>query len=403
MDYFITDKANFKVIETGEGFLKAKISIARPGVFQYFYADGMRNEAKLPGDILSQATIDSAKGIPISDGHPTENGNRVLINTSNYKKYAKGNISEPKIENGHLTALATIYDSGLIEKIKRKEQNEASIGFKYKLDLQPGEYNGERFEVSQKDISINHVAMEAEGRAGENIKIHIDKKQSQEIIMGKWIVDGFDKASDLLTWRKFDGSEDVAVHKDIFFELQAIKTDSKIKQTEIDTLKTEKVTLTDQLTKVQADSKSNPEIQKLTDELKIATDASDQWKKKHDEAIASLPKLAEDQAKERFTLVEFAKSVNKDMNCDSLSNKEIQLQCIAKGLPFAAGIRAEDQSPEIINARFDAASELLRAKATMTTKSTSQIVGIDAKTIEEKKSNLQNQYQIEQEKIRNKA
>jgi hypothetical protein len=398
VEFFRTDRANFQIIETGEGFLKARISIATPGVFQYFNSDGtVINEAKLPEDILSIETLNSAKGVPITDDHPIQNNQHILVDSKNYQQYSKGNISEPRIENSQIIALATIYDSELIKKIKRKEQNQASIGFAYQLDNTPGVYDGKNFDAKQRNIRINHCALVPNGRAGEDIKIHIDKKE-KNIMSDKWIVEGGD-ASNLLTYRRFDGSTDIQVDSNIHGELMSVRNDSKEKQKKIDSLEKENSKFKEQIEKFKTDSIDPKDKEKLVIDLELANDKADEWKTKHDKLEASIPDMVESKSQERFDLISFAKSVDSEMKVDSLSNKEIKLQIISKGLPFKKGVRSDDLSDERIEARYDAACELLRVKATENDNSNSQSLGIDRNTIEEKKAKLKNVYQDTQEKI----
>lgn len=65
------DRGSIEPIERGDGFLRARVKIARDGVFPYIYPNGkIYREAKLADELFSELTIDSAKGIPVTDGHP---------------------------------------------------------------------------------------------------------------------------------------------------------------------------------------------------------------------------------------------------------------------------------------------------------------------------------------------
>ena len=72
---YSSDNAAFENIEIGQDFLKARITIARTGVFPY-YVQGengqpiLKKRAKLPEDLFSADTLTSADGIPVTDGHP---------------------------------------------------------------------------------------------------------------------------------------------------------------------------------------------------------------------------------------------------------------------------------------------------------------------------------------------
>jgi hypothetical protein len=77
-----------------------------------------------------------------------------LVTADNYKQYAKGNISEPHVEmeSGRAVgvALATIYDSALIQDIKNKTKDSVSIGFICEEDATPGQFAGVHYDTAQK-------------------------------------------------------------------------------------------------------------------------------------------------------------------------------------------------------------------------------------------------------------
>lgn len=387
---FRIDKGKFKVIETGEGFLKARISIARPGVFTYTKSDGsIVHEAKLPEDLFSQSTIDSVIGAPIVDTHP--NTPEKMVTSENYKKYAKGNVSNPHVENNEIVAIATYYDPVLIKKIKNREQNEVSIGYTYQPSLQSGFYNNEEYQSADKNIIINHIAMEQHGRAGERIKVHLDRGA---LMPKKWNVEG-DNTSNSLTYRKFDGSTDIQVAPEIHKELMAIKNDSKENSQKIEQLKSENEKLMKENEKIKMDKKDEDGNKELEAKLEIANDKAKEWEKKFDALNASVPEMIEKGSIEKFELVEFAKSVDTKMKIDGLSNKDIKLQIIAKGLPFKEGVKTDSLTNEIIEARYDAACDLLRTKAA--DKKNNNYAGgevkIDRNEIEKKRADLQTVYQ----------
>ena len=376
------DRAELKAVQLENGFLKAKISIARPGVFKYADNGIVTNEAKLPEDLFSALTMESIKaGIPITDNHPEENGDYVLVDSNNYKKFIKGNISNVRIENNEITGDALIYDADLIKRIMDKKQNEVSVGFTSMLEPETGFYEQQQYNIRQKNIMINHAAMVTHGRAGESIKIHLDRRQD----MPRWTVEG--NTSESLKYRRFDGKEDIEVAPEIFSELITIRTDLKEKIKEINTLKTDNNDLKTKVEQLKTDSGNSDEVKKLKVDLDTATDKANEWKKKYDELQSSLPGMVDKESAEKFKLVEFAKSVDANMKVDGLSNKEIKVQIIAAGLPFKEGIKVDELSDEAIDARYDAACELLKVKAN-TTPVTNPKTRIDSNIIEQKREGL---------------
>jgi len=393
------DKGTFKVIETSEGFLKAKISIARSGVFEYLQSDGsVKRDAKLPEDLFSKTTLDSIIGAPITSQHP--NTPDQLVTSENYKELAVGNISNPHIEDDKIVGIATFYDPILIKQIKERNQNEVSIGYKYQSNNQSGSLNGEQYDSADTNIIINHVALVEQGRAGSDIKVHLDNKKLKEgNNMPKLPKVEGEETSNSLTYRKFDGT-DIQVSPIILKELQILKNDSKEKSKETISLQAEVKKLQEENKQIKIDNKDNADSKSLQAQLEIANDKSIEWEKKYNELNSSIPEIVEKAAIDKVELVEFAKSIDSEMKVDGLSNKEIKLQIIAKGLPFKEGIKVDSVSNEVIEARFDAACDLMRVKASENNESKNKNeIKIDNSEIEKKKADLLTVYQRSQKSM----
>jgi hypothetical protein len=78
------------------------------------------------------------------------------------------------------------------------------------------------------------------------------------------------------------------------------------------------------------------------------------------------------------------------MKVDGLSLQEKKLQIIAKALPFKAGINVD--SKEVIDARYEAACELLRTRNKETSYKPATGIKVDSNAIAEKKAKMQNVY-----------
>ena len=205
--------------------------------------------------------------------------------------------------------------------------------------------------------------------------------------MPKWIVEG--KTSETLNYRRFDGKEDIQVSPEIFSELITIRTDLKEKNKEIEILKTDKDELNNKIEKLKTDSGKSEEVKKLNSDLEIAQDSFKELKKKYDELEKSIPAKVDAESAEKIKLIDFAKSA--EIKTDGLSGKEIKLQVIAKGLPFKEGTKTDEVSDDIINARFDAACELLKVRANETPTRAASVKG-DANEIAKNKEARLNMY-----------
>lgn len=156
--------------ETDEGYLTiSACPVTRPGVFPYRRGDGVAMEAKLPDDLFSEMTIQSANAKPITDDHPNE-----AVTTSNYSKYSKGMThTDAAVKNNKLVVSFTITDEATIKKIKNGKR-ELSIGFEADVSDETGTYGGEKYDSVQRNMKINHIALVDEGRAGPTVAIKTD-------------------------------------------------------------------------------------------------------------------------------------------------------------------------------------------------------------------------------------
>ena len=176
---FDTAPINKVAVDPQTGFLHASnVPIARVGVFPYLHADGTwTNEAKLPEEILSDSTVESANNKPVTNDHPVDDGKNILVDKSNCHQYAKGFTADnAHVEGNTLKVGLTIMDPKLINAVQNGKQ-ELSIGFQTDVEPISGEYNGVKYDSVQRNIQINHVAVVDRAREGHNIRITGDSAE----------------------------------------------------------------------------------------------------------------------------------------------------------------------------------------------------------------------------------
>ncbi|KQU22388.1 hypothetical protein ASG61_23065 [Bacillus sp. Leaf75] len=211
--------------ETYEGYLTVTVPITRPGVFPYQRQDGtIQMEAKLPDEIFSDHTINSARSKPVTDDHPNE-----PVTLKNYSRYAKGlSHTDAVVRNFKLYVSMTITDEALIQKI-RDGKREISIGFLSDVVAESGSYNGESYEYVQRNLEINHIAIVNQGRAGPEVAIRNDSDA--------WQIENEGGTNNMPTY-KIDGKDyevDSAVKS--FLEAQQARLDTaNLKAKDFDTL-----------------------------------------------------------------------------------------------------------------------------------------------------------------------
>jgi len=163
---------------TPEGYLRLHATIARTGVQHYSNADGsIRREYRAPEDVALPESLASFAGKSVTDEHPP-----VLLDSANTRNYQKGFTgSEIVYDNGFVRAVMTITDQDLIDKIQRGDATEVSAGYRVAFDANPGiTPDGEPYDGSQKEIIGNHVAVVKTGRAGPQVKLHLDRQDAAD-------------------------------------------------------------------------------------------------------------------------------------------------------------------------------------------------------------------------------
>lgn len=356
------------------GFRRYDVKIARAGVFPYVYQDGsIRMEAKLPDDLFSKTTLDSAKGAPITEDHVPPSDSRGLVTPENYQKYTKGALGDSiTVKDGHICGAETLFDKALIAKVDAGEKVEVSIGFELDIDPTPGEYNGQRYDCAQRNIRINHVAHVDKGRAGDTVRVQLDSVPSdvhiavmsatagnshQGEIMPKTVTQA-DAANTRLSVLErvakllgFDSADATATPA-------APAAPAAAAAPNVEELQKQIADLTAKLTAAMAQI---ADLQKALD----ADQIEDQQEATMDAKLAK-----------RSALLDAAKIIIPDVKTDGMKERDIKLKIIAAKLPFAEGTRQDSSLTDVrIDAQFEAALDLARKEAA------DAGIGINADTI----------------------
>ncbi len=158
---------------TPEGYLRAWATIARTGVQMYTDADGsVRREYRPATEVASPESLASFAGKAITLEHPP-----ILLDSANTKDYQIGfSGTEVVYDDGFVRAVMTITDKEAIERIMRGDAKEVSAGYRVNYDATPGVTDsGENYDGIQKEINGNHIAVVRRGRAGPQVKLHLDR------------------------------------------------------------------------------------------------------------------------------------------------------------------------------------------------------------------------------------
>ena len=194
---------------TPEGYLRAWATIARTGVQHYTDADGsIRREYRPEAEVASPESLASFAGKAITLEHPP-----VLLDSANTKDYQIGfSGTEVVYDNGFVRAVMTITDEDAIKRIMRGDAKEVSAGYRVNYEATPGVTDsGENYDGIQKEISGNHIAVVRRGRAGPQVKLHLDRLDAADPSLFTPIEDPSMTAKVNFDGAEFEVSESVAL------------------------------------------------------------------------------------------------------------------------------------------------------------------------------------------------
>ena len=127
--------------------------------------------------MASPESLASFAGKAITMEHPP-----ALLDSENSKDYQIGFTgSEIVYDNGFVRAVMTVTDQDVIERIMHGDVREVSAGYRVNYDPTPGVTDsGEHYNGIQTEISGNHVAIVRRGRAGPQVKLHLDRQDAAD-------------------------------------------------------------------------------------------------------------------------------------------------------------------------------------------------------------------------------
>lgn len=158
--------------KTEEGYLRCWATIARTGVQTYKRADGSEIVEYRPAEEVGKVdSLASFAGKAVTLEHPPE-----LLNTENTGRYQVGfTDSEILFDGNYVKVRMTITDADAIASVENGLTPEVSAGYQVDLEPQSGVTpDGDRYDAVQRAITGNHIALTRKGRAGGEVRVHLD-------------------------------------------------------------------------------------------------------------------------------------------------------------------------------------------------------------------------------------
>lgn len=334
-----------KAVKLDNGFIKAPVFATRVGVFRYVKPNGdVIREFRPPDEVFNADSMNSLAGVPLTNKHPAE-----MVDSKNAKKHMVGFTSDRvEQEDIFLKTSVTITDDRTIEKVERDGVREVSCGYEAELEWTPGVYDGQEYDAIQRNIRYNHLAVVDRGRAGPQVRLHLDaedaileddngtqqnhSKHKKEDAMAKIKLGDVEYECDggLASAIK-DAVKDAkkAGYDEAMSKGKKEKKDSEDSlQKEIETLKAKNDELGEEIKKLKEDAMDEEKIRKAS--------------------IARANLIA--QAKPHLD----SKDEKEEVKFDEMSDLEIKKAVIVAKYPEA---KLDEKSNDYIEARFDAIIE----------------------------------------------
>lgn len=218
-----------KYEETREGFLTFMATVARIGTQEYLNDNGKLQTVYRPEEEVSNVdSLASFANKPVTILHP-EDG---IVTPETAKKHQVGHThSRAEYNRGFVQVGITLTDKKAIEAVKSGKLAQLSAGYTANLIKEPGTWENIQYDAKQTDITVNHVALVHQGRAGELCRVHLDSaitsdNELDSVLVSTTSNQGLDKndySSDVASYNH--NSNDTPISDTI-----NVSTDEKIKK-----------------------------------------------------------------------------------------------------------------------------------------------------------------------------
>ena len=157
---------------SAEGYFYDNPILTRTGIFKYTLEDGSeRRELRRPEDVFDPESLASYEGKPIIITHDAQ-----VIDKDNAHRERVGTILTPGQQDGEAVRAKIVIDDP--DAVKASGLRELSVGYYQDLIMEPGEWNGEPYDAIQTHIRVNHLALVAVARAGDDARLNMDSQDS---------------------------------------------------------------------------------------------------------------------------------------------------------------------------------------------------------------------------------
>src|SRR5580704_15888168 len=115
---------------TAQGFLRLNARLTKSGIFDY---DDHR-EYRPEKEVFRADSLDSFKGAPVTDLHPSEKSEDSFLTPANAKHHIVGITEGVERDGSYLKGSLIIFHEDAITAIEAGKRKEISLGYKCELD-----------------------------------------------------------------------------------------------------------------------------------------------------------------------------------------------------------------------------------------------------------------------------
>lgn len=164
---------------TRDGYLVATAKVARTGIQIYAGREidpdnehGLRDRATVrvyrpPDEVFSKDSLATYAHRPVTLGHPAE-----AVTKDNWRQHAVGHVGEDVARDGEYVRVPLVLMDGPAIGRASSDTREISMGYSVDLVFDSGTTpEGDTYEVTQRNIRINHLAMVPVARGGPSLKL----------------------------------------------------------------------------------------------------------------------------------------------------------------------------------------------------------------------------------------
>lgn len=157
------------------GGVRVEGAVANVGVLTYRRADGTETRELFPPEEARRPeSLKTLQDAPVTIGHP--GGGTRMVSPETFRQDSVGHVSGSRSDGRSVLADIAIQDAEAIRKVDAGELAELSPGYILMIDPTPGVFDGQRYDVVQRNRDYNHLALLPPGgaRGGASASLRID-------------------------------------------------------------------------------------------------------------------------------------------------------------------------------------------------------------------------------------